>query len=88
MVQYFDTKTDNSTMQEAKTAICPDRRRLAEEFAIATRAYSDAVVQFATHRGTTSEAEYQRLRGVMDQAQQDSENTGTELQRHVTSHRC
>ena len=88
MVQYSDTKTDNSTMQEVKTALCPDRRRLAEEFAIATREYSDAVAELASHCGAISEAQYQKLRVAADAARLDSENTGMELQRHVAMHAC
>ena len=67
---------------------CNDRRKLAEEFAIATRMYSDAVAELATHRGATSDPEYRRLQAVVDHALRESENTGTELQRHVAMHGC
>jgi hypothetical protein len=67
---------------------CKDRRKFAEQFAIATRAYSDAVAQLATHRGATSEPEYHRLEIVVAEARRESENTGMELQRHVATHAC
>ena len=44
---------------------CKDRRKLTEQFAIATLAYSDAVAQLARHRGATSEPEYHRLQIVV-----------------------
>jgi hypothetical protein len=75
-------------MALAAAGPCNDRRKLAERFAIATRAYSDAVAELAMHRGATSEPEYRRLLLAADQARRDSENTGSELQRHVAMHGC
>ena len=67
---------------------CKDRRKFTEQFAIATRAYSDAVAQLATHRGATSEPEYHRLEIVVAEARRESENTGMELQRHIATYPC
>jgi hypothetical protein len=75
-------------MALAATVSCNDRRKLAERFAIATRAYSDAVAELATHRGTTSEPEYHRLQAVVNHARRESENTGQELQLHIAMHGC
>ena len=77
-----------AVMALAAAVSCNERRKLAEEFAIATRKYSDAVAELASLRGATIEAQYQKLRVVADQARQDSESTGMELQRHIASHGC
>jgi hypothetical protein len=67
---------------------CNDRRRLAEQFAVAAREHSDAVVRLVQHEGPSSHAEYNRLRTVVTEAYERCDNAGTEFEQHVTTHGC
>jgi hypothetical protein len=72
----------------AKEEPCAERQRLVEQFADATRKFSEAVGQLAQHRGTTLELEYYKLRILVDEARQDSERAGLALERHISMHCC
>jgi hypothetical protein len=75
-------------MQATTTLSCKDRRKLAEEYAIATRVYSDAVARLAQHSGISSEEEYHSLRMIMVEARNQSENAAMEFERHLAKHCC
>jgi hypothetical protein len=67
---------------------CNDRRRLAEQFALAAREYSEAVARLVQHEGPPSNAEYSTLRSVMIQVQERCENAGVAFEQHVATHGC
>jgi hypothetical protein len=67
---------------------CNNRRRLAEQFALAAREYSEAVTRLVQHEGPPSHAEYGALRLVVIEAQERCESAGVEFERHVATHSC
>ena len=67
---------------------CNDRRRLAEQFAVAAREYSEAVAQLVLHEGPPSHAEYGALRSGVIEAHERCESAGVEFEQHVASHGC
>jgi hypothetical protein len=69
-------------------ASCNDRRRLAEQFALAAREYSEAVARLVQHEGLPSNAEYTTLRSVMIEVQKRCESAGAAFEQHVATHGC
>ena len=67
---------------------CNDRRRLAEQFALAAREYSEAVARLVQHEGPPSNAEYSTLRSVMIEVQERCESAGVAFEQHVATHGC
>jgi hypothetical protein len=67
---------------------CGDRRRLAEQFAIAAREYSEAVARLVLHQGPPSHAEYSTLRHSVIDAQERCVSVGVEFEQHVAMHGC
>lgn len=67
---------------------CDQRRRLAEQFAIAAREYSEAVAQLVQQAGPPSQTEHSVLRSVMIEAHDRCESAGVEFERHVATHGC
>ena len=68
-------------------ASCNDRRRLAEQFALAAREHSDAVVRMVQDDGL-SHAEYSALRLVVIEAQERCDSAGEQYELHVAAHGC
>jgi hypothetical protein len=69
-------------------ASCNDRRRLAEQFALAAREYSEAVARLVQHEGPPSHAEYGELRSVVTEAHERCVSAGVEFDQHVETHGC
>ena len=69
-------------------ASCNDRRRLAEQFALAAREHSDAVVRLVQDDGYSSPAEYSALRLVVIEAQERCDSAGEQYELHVAAHGC
>ena len=69
-------------------ASCKDRRRFAEQFALAAREYSEAVARLVQHEGPPSHAEYSGLRSAVVEAHARSEGAGVEFEQHVATHGC
>jgi hypothetical protein len=67
---------------------CNDRRRLAQQFAVAAREYSEAVVRLVQHEGPASQAEYSALRSRVIEAQERCVSAGEEFEQHVALHGC
>jgi hypothetical protein len=69
-------------------ASCNDRRKLAEQFAIAAREHSEAIARLVVHEGTPTHAEFSKLRSVLIEAQERCETAGVEFEQHVAMHDC
>ncbi len=67
---------------------CPIRRKLAEEFAIATRLYSEAVVALTNNQTLTPRNEFEKLRLAKEEKRQRSETERVAFNAHVDSHGC
>jgi hypothetical protein len=61
---------------------------LAEQFAVAAREYSEAVVRFVQYEGPPSHAEYGALRSGVIEALERCESAGMEFGQHVALHDC
>ena len=68
------------------TSSCAARRRLAEEFAFATRLYAESAVRLAT--SGKSGTNFTRLRDQTIDAQGRSEVAFRAFTEHVASHQC
>ena len=66
--------------------LCPTRRDLAEQFAIAARLYAETVVMFT--RGTASGEEFGGLSNSEDEALARLTAARTAFKDHVSSHGC
>ena len=75
--------TDTPSMASSK-----DRRRLAEQFALAAREYSEAVARLVLYEGPPTHAEYSTLRSIMIEAQERCESARVEFEQHVATHSC
>ena len=75
-------------MQSPTTTNCNERSRLAADYAMATREYSEAVVNFLQVAGRVSGQEYRRLRCVVDEALRRSEDAGATFEQHTSAHGC
>jgi uncharacterized membrane protein len=69
-------------------ASCNDRRRLAEQFALAAREYSEAVARLVQHEGLPSQGEYSKFRSVMTETLERCEMARVEFEQHVATHGC
>ena len=69
-------------------ASCKDRRRFAEQFALASREYSEAVTRLVQHEGPPSNAEYNGLRSAVIEAHARCEGAGVKFDQHVATHGC
>ena len=69
-------------------ASCNDRRKLAEQFAIAAREYSEAVARWVLHNSPPSHGEYSTLRSSVIEAQERCVTAGVEFEQHVAMHDC
>lgn len=69
-------------------ASCKDRRRFAEQFALAAREYSEAVARLVQHEGPPSQTEYSGLRSAVFEAHARCEGAGAEFEQHVATHGC
>jgi len=67
---------------------CNDRRRFAEQFALAAREYSEAVARLVQHEGPPSLAEYNALRSIVIEAQERCGRAGVQFEQHVVTHGC
>jgi hypothetical protein len=67
---------------------CSDRRRLAEQFALAAREYSEAVALLAQHAGPSSNVEYGALLSAVNEKRQRCECAGVDFEQHVAAHDC
>ena len=68
------------------TSSCAVRRRLAEEFAFATRLYAESAVRLAT--SGKSGIDFTRVRDQTIKPQDRSEVAFRAFTEHVASHRC
>jgi hypothetical protein len=69
-------------------ASCNDRRKFAEQFALAAREYSEAVARLVQHDGPPSQVEYGALRSVVIEALERCESGRVEFEQHVATHGC
>jgi hypothetical protein len=67
---------------------CNDRRRFAEQFALAAREYFEAVTRLVQHEGPPAQAEYDALRSIVIEAQERCGCAGVEFVQHVATHGC
>jgi hypothetical protein len=67
---------------------CKVHRKLAEQFALAAREYSEAVARLVLHEGPPSDAEYSALRCVVIKTHECCERDGVEFEQHVALHGC
>ena len=65
-----------------------DRRKLAEQFALAAREYSEAVARLVLHEGPPSDAEYGALRCSVNETHERCERAGEEFEQHLAAHGC
>jgi hypothetical protein len=66
---------------------CDIRRKLAEQFSVNARLYSEAVVTLTRFQSITP-AEYARLREAAEKAQERAEKASAEFEEHVEWHHC
>jgi len=74
-------------VQDAGTA-CPEKDRLLKEYQATTESFSGAVSDLQALRGTSSQAEYERLRRIAEEARLKSEQARLALESHSAAHRC
>jgi hypothetical protein len=66
---------------------CDIRRKLAEQFSVSARLYSEAVVTLTSLQNLTP-GEYAKLRVAAEKAQERAEKTRVQFEAHVERHRC
>jgi len=69
-------------------AVCLEKDRLLKEYQITTENFSGAVNELQALRATSSQAEYERLRRVAEEARLKSEQARLALEHHTAAHRC
>jgi hypothetical protein len=74
-------------MQPARV-ITPDERKLAEQYAIAAREYSDSVVKLVQLLDTVPAEECRKQHGVVEQARQRSEDTRALFEQFASALGC
>jgi hypothetical protein len=67
---------------------CQTRRHLASRFATAARLYSEAVVAPTRNSAEAQGTDYDRLCGMVMDAQERAQAAGVAFQRHIELHRC
>jgi hypothetical protein len=66
---------------------CDIRRKLAEQFSVTARLYSEAVVTLTRFQSLT-QAEYAKLREAVEKAQERAQEASVRFEEHVERHRC
>ena len=66
---------------------CDIRRKLAEQFSVNARLYSEAVVTL-TRRQSITPAEYAKLCKAAEKAQERAEAASVQFEEHIERHRC
>jgi len=66
---------------------CDIRRKLAEEFSVHARLFSEAVVQLTSYTVLAPER-YAKLREAVEKAQTRAEQASVQFEEHVERHRC
>ena len=69
-------------------ASCKDRRKLAEQFAVAARQHSEAVTRLVQHEGTSSHTEYSALLSAANKTHERCDRAGVDFKHHVATHGC
>lgn len=72
---------------QTQRALTRGERKLADQFAIGTRQYSEAVVKLVLLLGTVPEAECQEQYAVVRKAGQQAEDTRAAFEQRVLAHR-
>jgi hypothetical protein len=67
---------------------CELKKRLAKEYEVATAEFAEAVRQLQHNIGTSTRADYARLRQHSDEARVKSEQSRLALEQHVSAHDC
>ena len=67
---------------------CRSRDHLANEFAIATRVYYEAVITITRNHVPISASNYGRLRETATEARRRAEAMTIAFEEHIDSHRC
>jgi hypothetical protein len=67
---------------------CEEKVRLAKAYEAATAKFAEAVRQLHGNIGTSTRAEYERLRHVSDEARVQSEHARLALEEHIAMHKC
>jgi hypothetical protein len=67
---------------------CVEKLRLAEEYDLATKNFSEGVEELHGRMGTTGREEYARLERAANEARVKSEQTRLALEHHIAAHRC
>lgn len=67
---------------------CEEKNELLLAYQTAVRLYALAVDQLQESRSTASRLTYSELKGLSDQARQQSEFSRLQLERHVSVHGC
>jgi len=67
---------------------CEEKARLAEDYGVATAAFAEAVRELQRNIGTSTSAEYDRLRRISDEARLKSEQTRLAFEQHTAAHHC
>jgi len=67
---------------------CDEKERLANEYEATTAKFLEAVRQLQRDMGTSTKAEYERLRLASDEARVGSERARLALEQHVAAHQC
>jgi len=74
-------------MQHAK-AITPDEHKLAEQFATATREYSESVAKLVHLLGNVPDEECRKQHSAVEQARERSEEIGAAFEQFASAHGC
>jgi hypothetical protein len=83
-----NTEAGTAMQLSVLSVCCRTRQELAEEFAVAARLFSEAVVSLAGHIGGMSDGEFNRLRTAAKTMQERAEAARVAFEEHVDSHRC
>ena len=68
--------------------ICDEKRRLLTAYEYITQKYSVAVTELNQSMGTLSKADYDALYRKTEALRHDVADAQSDLQKHVTAHRC
>jgi len=66
---------------------CDIRRKLADDFSVHARLYSEAVVVLTTLQSLTPDA-YAKLREAAEKAQERAQEASVKFEEHIEKHRC
>ena len=68
--------------------VCEEKRRLLKAYESVTQKYSASVTELNQSMGTLSKADYDALYRKTEALRHDVAEAQSELQTHVTAHRC